>query len=89
LLNRVDGKLRANDLTIMAVHTVIVLLYPRGMIALLIIFCGKLQDSSGTEFDAIAAALAPVLEDMNLSTRDLKLFRIQRNPPKYHGPVLK
>ena len=65
--HRIYGEFRADDLAIVAVDTVLSLFDLGWMIALLIELGGKLQDPFGAELYAIAASLAPVLEDVNLS----------------------
>ena len=59
------------------------------MIALGVEPGGKFQDLPRTEFDAEATTLAAIFEDIYDTGCNLNVFRIKRNPPKYHGPSLK
>jgi hypothetical protein len=85
LFHGIYGKFRADDLAIMAIHTVIRVLNCRRMVTPLIESFIELQDLSGTIFNAIAAPLAAVFDDMHDSPGDPYVFNVKRDPPEFHG----
>jgi hypothetical protein len=54
------------------------------MVAFLIEAGGEFQDLPGAKFDAIAATLASILNDINNPLGDLNPVRIQWYPPQLH-----
>jgi hypothetical protein len=87
-LHRKYGKFRTDYLAIMAVDTFPLLGNHRWMIAFAVEFIGKLEDVLGAEFDAIAAAFAPIIDDAHRSPSDLYLLGIKRYSPKSHVTCL-
>ena len=60
------GKLRTDDLTIMAVHALASFLHKRGVIAFFVEIIRQFKNVPGAELDAIAASFTAIIEDMNL-----------------------
>ncbi len=86
-LDGVDGELRAENFTVMAIRAFIGLDDIRGMIPLHIESRGKFENPRGAEFNTVSASLATIFNDMNDPLRDLYLIRIKRNPPEFHCPI--
>jgi hypothetical protein len=84
----VDGKFRADDFAVMAVDAIIRFHGFRGMVALFVETAGKGQDAPGTEFDAVAAPLATVIDDTNRSFCNINDFGVKRNTPEFHVSIL-
>ena len=61
----VNGKLRADDLTVVTVDAFIRLENARRVVTLFIEFRRELKDPFRAELDAVSATLASVLEDVN------------------------
>jgi hypothetical protein len=40
------------------------------------------------EFDAVTTSLASIFQDIHNTRGNLNFFRIERNPPEFHGPSL-
>jgi len=74
--HRIDGKFRADNLTIMTVYTVIHLYDSRGVIPLLIELVRKFQHLFGAVFDAVTAPLTSVLNDVHYAAGGLNPFNI-------------
>jgi hypothetical protein len=83
-LHRIDGELRTYDFTIMAINAFMLFFDLRGVIALLIEACGKLEDFLWTEFNAIAAPLATIIKDMHDPPCDLNVIDIKWSSPVCH-----
>jgi hypothetical protein len=80
----INGEIRTNDFTIVTVDAVVRLFHLRGMIPLDIVLRGELEDFARAEGDAIAAALAPLGNNVHDSSRYFDPTRIQRNSPISH-----
>jgi hypothetical protein len=82
--NRIDGELRTDDFTIMAIDTSIRVQDLGRVVSLFVELLGENQDIAGTKFDTITASLASLNEDVNDAPGDIDHFRIQRFTPKFH-----
>jgi hypothetical protein len=65
----------------------VVVLDPGRVISLGVEGLGKFKDLSRTERDAIAASLAPVLQNVNNAPGDVHRVGIKGNPPVFHSPL--
>jgi len=83
-LHRKDGKLGTDNLAVVTIDAFALLGDHRRVVALAVEFVGKLEDILGTEFDAVAAAFTPVVDDAHRAPRDLDLLGIKRDSPKRH-----
>jgi hypothetical protein len=86
--HRIDGELGTNDFTIVAIDTFVRFDHNRWMIALAIVCFRKLEDILGTEYDAVAAAFAAVVNDMDQALGDLYFLCVKRNSPECHVACL-
>jgi len=86
--NGKNGELRANDLTIVAIYTVIRLLDHGWVVAFLIEGRGKLKNLPWTELNTVAASFASILQDVDKAAGDLNFFSIQWNSPEFHALLL-
>lgn len=57
----------------------------RRMVAFFVEFLGKTQHFPGAEFNAVTAALAAIVDDMNLPPDNIDIARIQRLSPVFHN----
>lgn len=60
----------------------------RWMVALAVELVGECQDVFRAEFDAVAAALAPIINDAHPPSGYLYLLRVKRDSPKCHVAYL-
>ena len=84
LLHRVNGKFRADNFTIMTIHTTILFLYCRRVVTFLIEFCGKLKNIPWTILNTVPASLAAIVKDMHHPSRNLDFIHIKWNSPEWH-----
>jgi hypothetical protein len=83
--NRIDGELRTDDFTIVAIDAAVGVQNLGGMISLIVIARGEGQDIAGAKFNAITTALASLFEDVNDAPGDIDNPCIQRYAPEIHG----
>jgi len=86
--DRIDGEVRADDLTVMAIDTVLRIFDFRWMVSFDVILRRKIKDIPGAKRDAVAAAFAAFRNDVHDPARHLNLFSIKRNSPISHGRSL-
>jgi hypothetical protein len=84
-LNGIDGELRTDDFTVMAVHAILRSGQNRGVISFFIEPCGKGENFFGAVFDAVTASFAAFFKDMDNALRHFDVRRIQRNTPEIHS----
>jgi hypothetical protein len=82
---RINGEFRADDFTIVAIHTAVGLQHLGGVISFLVEPFGESQDVAGAKLDTISAPFAPVLYDMNDAFGDVDDLGIQGYAPELHG----
>jgi len=83
--NRIDGKLRADDLAEMTVDAFLGFCNLRRVIAFFIESRGNLKDFFGAERNAVPAPLAAVFNKMHYTSRYDDLFGIKGHSPEIHG----
>ncbi len=85
VFQRIDCKVGADRLAVVAVNAQLGLLDRGGMVSLGVEPRRKFQHVTWTVLDAIAAALAPVFYDVDNPLGNEDFFTIQGNPPEFHA----
>jgi hypothetical protein len=86
--HRIDGELGTDDFAVMAVDALAGFGDHRRVVPLAVETVGKLEDVLGAELDAVAATLAPVVDNVHHSSGDLDILGIERDSPKCHVACL-
>jgi hypothetical protein len=84
-LYRIDGEIRTDGFTVMAIDTGFGFFHHGGVVPLHIVFGGHLEDIPRAIGDAVTASLTPFFDDVNDSACDLNFIDIQRNAPVFHA----